>query len=127
MDEDYEVKPERGGARPGAGRPRGSSSPDAKRLAKAKADKEESIAKIRAIEAQQKAIALKEKVGDLVMKSEVERMFAEYVTVVVSILETLPDVLERDAGLPPEAVQRSIAAVDKIREELHEKIHKHFA
>lgn len=127
MTDDYDDPPERGGARPGAGRPRGSSSPDAKRLAKAKADKEESIAKIRAIEVQEKTIALKERVGDLVLKSEVERMFAEYVTTIISMLETLPDVLERDAGLSPDAVQKTILVVDKLREDLHEKITKHFS
>ena len=116
-----------GGKRPGAGRPPGSkNSSHAERFAKARADKEEQAARLKALDVQAKAADLKERVGDLVRRGDVERRFSSYVTIVVQMLETLPDILERDGGISGEAVERVQSLVDKVRADLHEQLTKHF-
>jgi phage terminase Nu1 subunit (DNA packaging protein) len=75
----------RGGARPGAGRkPAGYEPPDdMKRLTKAKADKEEAMAKIRAME-------VKEKAGQLVSVADVRKTWAEAAATAKNRLLALP-------------------------------------
>jgi Protein of unknown function (DUF1441) len=116
-----------GGKREGAGRkPRGwydeSSNSHATRFAKARADKEESIAQLRKIQVQRDLARLKEDMRDLLRQSDVERRFAEFVTTVAMFLDTLPDILERDAGISGDVVERVQAAIDKLRAELHAKL-----
>lgn len=57
--------------------------------------------------------------GTLVPADEHERALADVVKVAISWAETLPDVLERDAGLSPQQIERVQLAVDRVREELH--------
>lgn len=117
-----------GGARPGAGRPKGAkNSSHSERYYKARADKEEHTAKLKAIEVQAKAADLKERVGDLVRRGDVERQFSSYVTMVVQTLETMPDILERDGGISGDAVIRVQQLVDKVRADLHEQLRDHFS
>ena len=35
-------------------------------------------------------------------------------------LESLPDLLERDAHLPPEAVERAVVIIDALRERMYQ-------
>jgi phage terminase Nu1 subunit (DNA packaging protein) len=60
--------------------------------------------------------------GQLVPAAECERTFAEMLKIVVAMLETLPDVLERDAGIGPRAVQRCIEVIDQLREGLYQRL-----
>ncbi len=58
----------------------------------------------------------------LIPAEEVERGTAELVKAMVSLLETLPDVLERDAGIQPHATARVIASIDAFRDEAYSKL-----
>jgi hypothetical protein len=123
-----------GGRRPGAGRPPKSSREDGigtppiktlspgERFNKARADKEEQAAILKKLEVQDALVALRMKSGALIPAQDVERAFSRFVTLVVTMLDTLPDVLERDAGITGEAVALAQAAVDKIRRDLHAKL-----
>jgi hypothetical protein len=41
---------------------------------------------------------------------------------VVQVLETLPDVLERDCALPPSAVMRIQNIIDDLRDQIAQKV-----
>lgn len=58
----------------------------------------------------------------LIPADEVERGTADLVKSMVSILETLPDILERDAGLSPRAAARVITTIDGFRNEAYLKL-----
>lgn len=119
-----------GGSRPGAGRKSANleadTAPYLLRIIKARADKEESKAFEGKIDAQEKLEEHKRKKGDLVSRSEVERLFLEYVDVVVMVLNTLPDMLERDTGISSEAVGKVQSSVDKIRRDLYGRLESQF-
>jgi len=57
--------------------------------------------------------------GELVEASTHERQMSELLKVSISWAETMPDVMEREAGLTPEQVERLQAAVDRQRDRLH--------
>lgn len=56
--------------------------------------------------------------GKLIPVAEVE--MAEFVKRAVQFLQTLPDILERDAGLTPEQVQRTQDCIDRLRGQMYE-------
>ena len=121
-----------GGARPGAGRkPNGyhaaASRQDNLRLLKAKADKEEQIAKIRAIEAKRKAVELQKEIGRLITARDFAEKLAEFVSIVTNWLETARDVLERDAGLDTDALDVVEKLLDELRDSLHGKLQDAFS
>jgi phage terminase Nu1 subunit (DNA packaging protein) len=58
--------------------------------------------------------------GQLLPAVDHERQMAELLKLSVNWAETFPDVMERDAGLSPEQVERVQAAVDRQRERLHQ-------
>ena len=62
--------------------------------------------------------------GDLLPANDVRDVFAEGFKVVRLALETLPDVLERDAALTPVQVAACERVLDKTREELHGDLQK---
>lgn len=53
--------------------------------------------------------------GQLLPAPEVARQFAEMAKAVVQVLETLPDILERDCGLPPASVEMVQDKIDDLR------------
>ncbi len=55
----------------------------------------------------------------LVPIEEVEEQLAALVKSTIQLLATLPDRLERDAGLPPEAIERATVICDAAREQYH--------
>ena len=65
------------------------------------------------------ADVIKTKRGDLVDSSAAEALFADLVRAVVRGLETLPDILERDAGLTGQQVEISQGVIDAIRDRLY--------
>jgi phage terminase Nu1 subunit (DNA packaging protein) len=67
-------------------------------------------------------IAIGREKGDLVLAADCERQLARVVKRVAQTLETLPDTLERDVGLPGEAVERLTERLDQHREWLHQQI-----
>jgi hypothetical protein len=63
-------------------------------------------------------LQLQERARQLVPESDVRREMATLLKAVGATLETLPDVLERDAGIGGAAVERAQLAIDALREQL---------
>lgn len=108
--------PGHGGARPGAGRPKKTAQDDAYTLlAKAKAKRE-------TYRAHMEELKYKQAAAELIPASEYERALADALKIVAVTLESLPDVLERDAGIDGAAVERCQSVIDRVREELYRRI-----
>jgi hypothetical protein len=60
--------------------------------------------------------------GQLIEAHEFERAFADAIKTVATALESLPDVLERDAGIDGRAVERCQEVIDRQREELYRRL-----
>ena len=65
---------------------------------------------------------LQERDAELIPAAEVERGLADLVSQVVRTLDTLGDVLERDAGITGEAVERVHKVTDAARDELYGRV-----
>jgi phage terminase Nu1 subunit (DNA packaging protein) len=63
-----------------------------------------------------------QEVGELISSDEYERALSTSLKQVAMMLESLPDLLERDAGLSGAAVEKSIAVVDALRERLYKAL-----
>lgn len=59
---------------------------------------------------------------ELLPVEEVAREYASLAKAVVMVLETLPDILERDCALQPSAVMRVQKTIDDLRDEMARKI-----
>jgi len=103
-----------GGRREGAGRKAGPTASHNERFMAARAAKEESLARIRTMEADTRA-------RELIPADEVESALAVAFATVAQALLILPDTMERE-GLPPEAAataERVIhAAMDGLATDL---------
>ena len=62
--------------------------------------------------------------GDLVRRPDVEATYAACLKPIALMLDTLPDILERDAGLTADQVTRAERAIDETREQLVGLLHK---
>jgi len=60
--------------------------------------------------------------GELIPAAQYEADLADALKRVATGLESLPDVLERDVGIGGAAVERTIAAVDAMREDLYKAL-----
>lgn len=67
-------------------------------------------------------IRLERDLGTFVEAEEAHREMSRLAKAVVTTLDGLPDVLERDAGLPPEAIQRVQELMDATREQLYQAV-----
>ncbi|MFV0576037.1 MAG: DUF1441 family protein [Vibrio sp.] len=63
-------------------------------------------------------IKLEREIGNLCDSSEVAREFSLMAKAVVQVLDTLPDVLERDCGLTPAQVSKVQSKVDDLRDQM---------
>ncbi|EGG4263582.1 DUF1441 family protein, partial [Salmonella enterica] len=63
-------------------------------------------------------IELEKEMRTLIPASEVLSVYAVMAKTVVKTLETLPDLLERDAALPPDALEMTQKIIDQLREDL---------
>lgn len=63
-------------------------------------------------------LKFEEKTGELIPASEVALEMGTMAKAVVQMLETLPDILERDCGLQPKEVIRVQQVVDDIRDQM---------
>lgn len=59
---------------------------------------------------------------ELIPVEEVAREYASLAKAVVMVLETLPDILERDCALSPTAVTRVQVIIDDLRDEMARKV-----
>ena len=108
--------PGHGGARPGAGRPPKGEQADAyTELAIARAKRETYKAELAEMEYRQKA-------GELIPVALHERRMAAVLKVLAVTIESLPDVLERDAGITGLAVERAQMVCDRMRETMYKQL-----
>ena len=112
-----EELPLQGGSREGAGRkPASNAAPGTyERYSIARADLEEHKAKLAAIDVQTSEIELEEKTGKLISVEAARESFSEVIKDLTSTLSTLPDILERDAGLSAKQVTLVKSAVSSLR------------
>lgn len=113
--DDQTIPMGQGGKRPGAGRPRGSASPAAKEFAAARAKNER-------LKADERELALRERMGDLLQKADVEQTVAAAFAAVTQDLLAIPDRLERLHGIPADVAARVeeglCAALEALRERM---------
>jgi hypothetical protein len=86
---------------------------------RAHAVREVAKARLAALQVAFEEMSLRESRGELIPAAEAEQRSVTPLKVMVSLLETLPDLLERDADLSAAAVERVQVLVDRTREELH--------
>ena len=72
--------------------------------------------------AENERIKFEQDTGQLIPADEVAREFSLMAKAVVMILETLPDVLERDCALTPSAVTRVQSVIDDLRDQMAQKV-----
>lgn len=70
-------------------------------------------------ESEQTRIAIAERLRHLIPDEEVGQGYSLLIKGVVAGLDSLPDILERDAGLSPEALQIVQRIVDEVREHIY--------
>lgn len=93
--------------------------PDARKQDPATMEPKEALDYYRA---QRERIKLAEDVRKMVLAAEVERVIGAAFKALAQSLDGLPDALERDCGLPPEAVTAAQIAMDAAREALYETL-----
>jgi phage terminase Nu1 subunit (DNA packaging protein) len=81
-------------------------------------DPQQEKARLDQLRADEVADRLAQKRGELIEAHVFERELASAFKTIASALESLPDVLERDAGLDGAGVERVQTVVDRLREEL---------
>lgn len=62
--------------------------------------------------------------GELIPADEVAREFSVMAKAIVQVLETLPDILERDCAMTPAAVSRVQSVIDDLRDEMARKVYE---
>lgn len=67
-------------------------------------------------------LKLEQERGELIPRIEVEQEFAAVLKMVAECFDTLPDLLERDCGLPAKVLVRVEEALDRTRGDLHAKL-----
>ncbi|MGG5216180.1 DUF1441 family protein [Rahnella variigena] len=60
--------------------------------------------------------------GELIQADEVAREFSVMAKAIVQVLETLPDILERDCALSPATIVRVQSIIDDLRDEMARKV-----
>lgn len=63
-----------------------------------------------------------QEIGELIPAADYERALSDSLKTVAVTLESLPDILERDAGLPGAAVEKAIAVIDALRERIYKAL-----
>lgn len=61
-------------------------------------------------------------IKQLVPADEFARELSVLAKTVAASLDSLPDMLERDAGLPPEAIERVVGVIDNLREQMYQAV-----
>ncbi|ENF7816918.1 DUF1441 family protein [Enterobacter soli] len=72
--------------------------------------------------AENERIKFEQETGQLIPADEVAREFSLMTKAIVMVLETLPDVLERDCALSPAAVSRVQSVIDDLRDQMAQKV-----
>lgn len=93
--------------------------PDARKLDPNNMEPKEALDYYRA---QRERIKLAEDIRKMIPAADIERVIGEAFKSLAQSLDSLPDALERDCGLPPTAVTAAQIAVDAARELLYETL-----
>ncbi|MEE9651582.1 DUF1441 family protein [Enterobacter soli] len=72
--------------------------------------------------AENERIKFEQETGQLIPADEVAREFSLMAKAIVMVLETLPDVLERDCALSPAAVSRVQSVIDDLRDQMAQRV-----
>lgn len=59
---------------------------------------------------------------ELIPRIEVEQEMAHVLKIVAEMMDTLPDILERDCGLKPKVLDKVEKCLDKTRDDLHTRL-----
>lgn len=73
-------------------------------------------------QSERERLKFEQETSQLIPSSDVAREFSSMAKAVVQVLETLPDILERDCGLQPVAVARVQAIIDDIRDQMAQRV-----
>lgn len=73
-------------------------------------------------QSERERLKFEQEVGELIPASDVAREFANMAKAMVQVLETLPDILERDCALAPDAVRRVQSIIDDLRDEIARRV-----
>lgn len=72
--------------------------------------------------AENERLKFEQDTGQLIPADEVAREFSVMGKAVVQVLETLPDILERDCALNPAAVSRVQSVIDDLRDQIAQRV-----
>jgi len=67
-------------------------------------------------------LKLQQNRGELIPRLEVEQELASVLKIMSEVFDTLPDIVERDAGATPAQLARLEQALDRAREEMHARL-----
>ena len=63
-----------------------------------------------------------QEIGELIPAAQVESAMAGLIKPIATGLESLPDLLERDAGISGAAVEKAVAVIDAMRERMYKDL-----
>ncbi|HEY2454132.1 MAG TPA: DUF1441 family protein [Scandinavium sp.] len=73
-------------------------------------------------QSERERLKFEQETSQLIPSSDVSREFSSIAKAVVQVLETLPDILERDCGLQPVAVARVQSVIDDLRDQMAQRV-----
>ncbi|EMN8531492.1 DUF1441 family protein [Enterobacter hormaechei] len=73
-------------------------------------------------QSERERLKFQQETGELIPASEVTREFSSMAKAMVQVLETLPDILERDCAMTPSAVVRVQQVIDDLRDQIALKV-----
>ncbi|MCS2154719.1 DUF1441 family protein [Scandinavium goeteborgense] len=73
-------------------------------------------------QSERERLKFEQEVGELIPASDVAREYASMAKAMVQVLETLPDILERDCALSPDTVSRVQSIIDDLRDEIARRV-----
>lgn len=73
-------------------------------------------------QAERERLKFEQETSQLIPSSDVSREYSSIAKAVVQVLETLPDILERDCGLQPAAVARVQSVIDDLRDQMAQRV-----
>lgn len=73
-------------------------------------------------QSERERLKFEQEIGELLPAADVAREFAAMAKMVIQVLETLPDILERDCALSPTVISRVQRSIDDLRDQLAERV-----
>lgn len=73
-------------------------------------------------QSERERLKFQQEVGELIPADEVAREFSAMAKAVIQMLETLPDILERDCAMTPAAVAQVQSSIDDLRDQIAQQI-----